>query len=142
METKERVEGVVIGLLMGFRDGVPLVVFASNPQDHAIAARSLTALSAQDAGSEVALLFEDGDLARPLVVGRIIEPAREAALTPPVVVSDGETLRITASQRIELRVGRAAIVMEKDGRITIRGLDVVSHAARSNRIRGGSVNVN
>jgi hypothetical protein len=32
--------------------------------------------------------------------------------------------------------------MEKDGRITIRGLDVVSHAARSNRIRGGSVNVN
>ena len=142
METKERVEGVVIGLLMGFRDGVPLVVFASNPQDHAIAARSLTALSAQDAGSEVALLFEDGDLARPLVVGRIIEPAREAASTSPVVVSDGETLRITASQRIELRVGRAAIVMEKDGRITIRGLDVVSHAARSNRIRGGSVTVN
>ena len=142
MEIKDRLDGVVIGLLLGFRDGIPLVVFTSNPRDHAVAARSLTALSARDAGSEVALLFEDGDLERPLIVGRIIEPARRDDPDAPVVVRDGETVRITAQERIELRVGKSAIIMERDGRITIRGQDVVSHAARSNRIRGGSVDIN
>jgi hypothetical protein len=32
--------------------------------------------------------------------------------------------------------------MEKDGHITIRGTYLVSHASASNRIRGGSVNLN
>lgn len=142
MKIKDRLDGVVIGLLLGFRGDVPLVVFASNPRDHAIAARSLAALTAADAGSEVALLFEDGDLARPLIIGRIVEPARAGKPAPPEVTSDGETVRITADQRIELRVGRSAIIMERDGRITIRGQNVVSHAARSNRIRGGSIDLN
>lgn len=142
MDIKDRLDGVVIGLLLGFRDGIPLVVFASNPQDHAIPARSLTPLTAEDPGSEVALLFEDGDLGRPLIIGRIIEPVRGDGSGPPMVVSDGETVRISARQRIELRVGRSAIIMEKDGRITIRGQDVVSHAARANRIRGGSIDLN
>jgi len=51
-------------------------------------------------------------------------------------------VRLTAKERIELRVGRSSIVMQADGQITIRGTDLVSHAARSNRIRGGSVNLN
>lgn len=142
MDLKNRLDGVVIGLLMGFRDGQPLVVFPSNAKDHAIPARSLTPLSADETGSEVALLFEDGDVARPLIIGRIIEPARREADNAPRVVSDGETVKITAQQRIELRVGKSSIIMEKDGHITIRGTNLVSHASASNRIRGGSVNLN
>lgn len=142
MDIKERLDGIVIGLLMGFRDGAPLVVFASNPEDHAVVARSLTPLTADDPGSEVALLFENGDLSRPLIIGRIIQPVRRDQAGSSQVVSDGETVRITARHRIELRVGRSAIIMEKDGRITIRGQDVVSHAARSNRLRGGSIDIN
>lgn len=142
MELKDRLEGVAIGLLMGFRDGAPLVVFPGNPRDHAIPARSLTRLSADDTGSEVALLFEDGDLGRPLVIGRIVQPARRETPAAATVVRDGETVRVTAEQRIELRVGKASIVMEKDGHITIRGTNLVSHASASNRIRGGSINLN
>jgi len=41
-----------------------------------------------------------------------------------------------------LRVGKSAIIMEKDGHITIRGTHLVSHASASNRIRGGSINLN
>lgn len=139
MEVTEHVDGVVIGLLLGFQDGAPLVVFPSNPEDKAVPARSLCTLKADDAGSEVALLFEDGSRARPLIIGRIIEPVRTDS---PQVVRDGENMRISAQERIELRVGKSVIIMEKDGHITIRGTHVVSHASGSNHIRGGSVNLN
>ncbi len=144
MDVKNRLDGVVIGLLMGFRDGAALVVFPSNARDHAIPARSLTPLSPEHTGSEVALLFEDGDLSRPLIIGRIIEPVRPApaATAAPQVIRDGETVKVTSAERIELRVGKASIIMEKDGHITLRGTNLVSHASASNRIRGGSVNLN
>lgn len=134
------VDGVVIGLLLGFEANAPLVVFPSNPQDHAIPARSLTKLSAGDVGCEVALLFEDGARDRPLIVGKIVEPVRDREV--PMVIRDGEQVKLTANERIELRVGKASIVMEKDGHITIRGTYLVSHASAANRIRGGSVNLN
>ncbi|MFD1343715.1 DUF6484 domain-containing protein [Litorisediminicola beolgyonensis] len=145
MQVKDHVDGVAIGLLIGFRDRAPLVVFPGNPSDTAIPARSLTQLSPDDTGGELALLFEDGDPSRPLVIGRIVEPVRTdppKAPDTPTVIRDGETVRITAEDRIELRVGKSVIIMEKDGHITIRGKHLVSHASGSNRIRGGSVNLN
>ncbi|SPH18710.1 hypothetical protein DEA8626_02252 [Defluviimonas aquaemixtae] len=140
MAVMDRVEGVVIGVLLGFDEGAPLVVYPGNPEDRAVPARSLARLSASDLGAEVALLFEDGRRDRPLVVGRIVEPARSDATA--TVIRDGETVKLTARERIELRVGKASIVMEKDGHVTIRGTYLVSHASASNRIRGGSVNLN
>lgn len=139
MQVTDRVEGVVIGLLMGFDDSVPLVVFPGNPVDRAAPARSLCRLGADDVGAEMALLFEDGRRDRPLIVGRIVDPVRQGHAN---VVHDGETVRITARERLELRVGKASIVMEKDGHVTIRGTYLVSHASAANRIRGGSVNLN
>jgi len=140
MQIADTVDGVVIGLFLGFEKDRPLVVFPGNPSDEAIPARSLARLAADDAGSEVALLFEDGRRDRPLIVGRVVDPVR--AEPSPHIVKDGETVRIKAEERIELRVGKASIVMEKDGHITIRGTYLVSHASASNRIRGGSVNLN
>ena len=139
MNVTEQVDGVVIGLFLGFRNDLPQVVFPSNPVDHAIAARALCTLSSQDTGCEVALLFEDGARTRPLIIGRIVEPVRESS---PLVVHDGENTRITGKERIELRVGKAVIILEKDGHITSRGTHLVSHASGSNHIRGGSVNLN
>ncbi|KWV41896.1 hypothetical protein AS026_22240 [Rhizobium altiplani] len=139
-ETRERIEGVVIGVLLGFDAGVPLVVFPGNPRDTALPARSLADLTSAMIGAEVALLFEGGEAMRPLIVGQIVEPARKSS--SPHVVRDGERVRITGEERIELRCGKATIIMEKDGHITIRGTYVTSHASAANRIRGGSVNLN
>lgn len=130
--------GVVIGMLMGLDGGRPLVVFAGNPSAQAVPARSLVRLDAAEIGAELAILFEDGDPARPLVIGRIVAPLP----TAPTAIRDGEPLRITAGQRLELRCGKASIVMEADGHITIRGSYLVSHASAANRIRGGSINLN
>lgn len=136
----ERIEGVVIGIFLGFGEDAPLVVFPGNPQETAIPARSLTELTSAMIGAEVALLFQEGDPNRPLIVGRIVEPARKSGVAQ--VIRDGERVTITGDERVELRCGKATIIMEKDGRITIRGTYVTSHASATNRIRGGSVNLN
>ncbi|MFO1144823.1 MAG: DUF6484 domain-containing protein [Amaricoccus sp.] len=128
----QRIEGVMIARLVGLEDGRVLVAVAGGVSP----ARSLVPLDGSLIGAEVAVLFEDGDPARPLVLGRLLEAAG------PEVLRDGERVRVTAAERIELRVGKASIVMEKDGRITIRGSYVTSHASAANRIRGGSVNLN
>ncbi len=139
-EVINRIDGVVIGALIGFERGKPLVVYAGNPKDHAITARSTTELTYAMIGCDLALLFEGGDPARPLIVGRIVDPVRGDAL--PSVIRDGELVRVTAQEQLELRCGKASIVMKKDGHITIRGSYLVSHASAANRIRGGSVNLN
>ena len=139
-KTLKRIEGVVIGVFLGFGENAPLVVFPGNPKDIAVPARSLAELTSDMVGAEVALLFEAGDPARPLIVGRIVEPARKSSA--PQIVRDGENVRIVGQERIELRCGKATIIMEKDGHITIRGTYLTSHASAANRIRGGSVNLN
>ncbi|AWC24005.1 MULTISPECIES: DUF6484 domain-containing protein [Aminobacter] len=136
----KRIDGVVIGMFLGFDGEAPLVVFPGNAKETAVRARSLTAMSSDMIGAEVALLFEDGNVGRPLIVGRIVDPARKAQA--PQVIRDGELVRIVAEERLELRCGKATIIMEKDGHITIRGTYVTSHASAANRIRGGSVNLN
>lgn len=139
-ELRERIEGVAIGVFLGFDDESPLVVFPGNPREEAVPARSLAELTSDMIGAEVALLFQDGDPGKPLIVGRIVDPARKTAA--PQVIRDGERVTITGEERVELRCGKARIIMEKDGRITIRGTYVTSHASATNRIRGGSVNLN
>lgn len=143
MDVKDKTQGVVIGMLMGFEGSSPLVVYPGNPSDEARAARALCVLSPEDVGCEMALLFEEGDRAHPLVIGRIVDPVRQdSAAKSPGVLRDGKTVKITAEERIELRVGKSVIIMEKDGHITVRGKHLVSHASSANRIRGGSVNLN
>ncbi|NGN43436.1 hypothetical protein G6N74_20400 [Mesorhizobium sp. CGMCC 1.15528] len=139
-DVRERIDGVVIGVFLGFEQNVPIVVFPGNPIEKAVPARSLAELTSEMVGTEVALLFQEGDLMRPLIVGRVIQPSRKT--TSRRVVHDGETVKITAENRLELRCGKAMIVMEKDGRIVIRGTYLTSHASAANRIRGGSVNLN
>ncbi|HRO16076.1 MAG TPA: DUF6484 domain-containing protein [Paracoccus sp. (in: a-proteobacteria)] len=73
-------DGVVIGMLLGLDEGRPLVVFAGNPSAQAVPARSLVRFGPEDIGAELALLFEDGDPGRPLVIGRIVSPMPEGLL--------------------------------------------------------------
>jgi hypothetical protein len=66
--------------------------------------------------------------------------ASEARPTIPTAVSD--TLTIEAKHSLTLRVGDGSITIREDGKILIKGKDLVSHATRMNRIKGGSVQIN
>ncbi|AZO41958.1 MULTISPECIES: DUF6484 domain-containing protein [Mesorhizobium] len=139
-KVRDKIDGVVIGAFLGFGEESPLVVFPGNPEKTALPARSLCELSSDMIGCEVALLFQEGDPRRPLIVGRIVEPNRPKAT--PHVIRDEQRVQITAEDRLELRCGKATILMEADGRITIRGAHITSHASGAQRIRGGSINLN
>jgi hypothetical protein len=135
-----RIHDVVIGQFLGFGEDGPLVTHGGSQEGRAVTARTLAELTPDMAGCDVALLFEEGDPARPLIVGRVVEPTGEERQAE--ILRDGERVVVTGRERIELRCGKATIVMEKDGHITIRGTYLVSHASAANRIRGGSVNLN
>jgi len=121
-------------------------------------ARSLVALDgaavrqAVAARREVVLLLEDGDPLRPIVAGFLAEPdatpaldaALEATLAgrPEVAEVDGRRVAIDGRDEIVLRCGASSITLRRDGKVVIRGLHVETHAAGTNRIKGGTVKIN
>lgn len=70
-----------------------------------------------------------------VILGRTGPPA---GAEPQV---EADELVLEARQALTLRVGDGSITI-RDGRILIKGKDLVSHATRRNRIRGGSVEIN
>jgi Domain of unknown function (DUF6484) len=141
-----RIDGVVIGVLMGFDDsGEPLVVFPGNPIDHAVPARTTASLEHGHIGAEVALMFEQGDPARPLVMGRILHP--EVAFSPAEnrryqAIVDDQRLELKAEREIVLRCGTASITLTRAGKILLRGAYIFSRSTGVNKIKGGSVQLN
>jgi hypothetical protein len=53
-----------------------------------------------------------------------------------------EELVLEATQSLVLRVGDGSITIRADGKILIKGKDLVSHATRVNRVKGGAVAIN
>jgi hypothetical protein len=51
-------------------------------------------------------------------------------------------LLIEAKKNLTLKCGEGSITIREDGKILIKGKDLVSHAQRMNRIKGGSVSIN
>jgi hypothetical protein len=74
---------------------------------------------------------------RGVVLGRI-GPSVDKA--PAQEVPD--ELVLEAKKGLVLRVGEGSITIRADGKILIKGKDLVSHAKRMNRIKGGSVSLN
>jgi hypothetical protein len=110
-------------------------------------AQSLVALSElelQRAASEkaaVMVTFEDGDQARPVILG-LLAPVPAPPRAAPVAEGFEEFVVVKGRESIELRCGAASITLRKDGRLVLRGTDVVSLATNENRIVGGSVHFN
>lgn len=136
--------GVVVGVLLGLSDdGSPLVAFTGGPEGQ-VKARSTVALRSSDIGSQVALLFEDADFAKPLVIGRILVPGSKQQSAPKTVSAevDNEVLTLTADREIVLKCGKAKITLTRAGKIIIRGAYISSRSSGVNKIKGGSIQLN
>lgn len=131
---------LIVGRLCGRAEtGAPLVDFPGNPTEAPLPARSTVALTGPAAGREVALLFEDGQLRRPVIIGLLEPPATDA---PATAVIDGREIVLEGEERIELRCGKARIVLTKDGKVLVKGTDILSRSEGPNRLKGASIQIN
>lgn len=132
--------GTVIGRLVGSSStGEPLVDFPGNPTVTPMPARAATAWAIADIGSDVALVFEGGRATSPIILGVI----RSAMSGHAVELSaDGQKLLLTAGREIELRCGKASIILTSAGKVLIRGEYVLSRSAGVNRVKGAAVEIN
>jgi hypothetical protein len=141
-------DSVVIGVIVGIDDAsIPRVSFPGCPSEKGTAARTTVSFSQSDLGRQVALLFEAGDMRKPVVIGKIAVPNRTAPkelAIPPAVEStiDGERLVFTGDKEIVLRCGKASITLTRAGKIIIRGAYLLNRSSGVNKIKGASVQIN
>lgn len=100
--------------------------------DTALLAQSLVPIGAASVGRLAAVTMMDD---QPLILGLLQPPV-------PQVDADGETQVIEASRELTLRCGSASITMTADGRVTIRGTQLLSRSEGANRVQGATVQLN
>jgi len=145
-----------IGVVAGISpEGHPLVEF---PGDDAgpLPAASTVAFAREELEAaaarrqQVVLLLDAGDPRRPIVIGLVAAPAVEppvlaearAPVLPEHVEVDGKRVTIEGMDEIVLRCGEASITLRRNGKIVLRGTYLESHSRGTNRIKGGSVQIN
>ncbi len=102
-------------------------------------------------GRELLLVFENGDPGKPIIIGLMADPleelisleiAGEKTEEPRNVLIDGRQIVIEAEDEVVLKCGKGSIQIRKDGKIIIKGTDLLSRSSGPQRIRGASVNIN
>lgn len=126
------------------------VDFAANPGDPV---RAFIALSQTDRAvlwerdPDIRVLLVDADHpdGHLAIIGLLSEtltaPVEEAG-EPDIVHLDVTSLVLEARKELVLRCGDSQLTMKADGKIVLRGTDVVSRSSGPTRIRGASVRIN
>ena len=114
------------------------VFVAFDPADRR-PARSTISLALADIGKEVVLMFPDGDIERPIIVGVMQPPPSTATVR---VRLDEDRLVLCADKEIVLECGEARITLTRAGKILIRGTYLLSRSSGVNRIKGAAVEIN
>lgn len=125
------------------------------PQHGVVRALSTGRLDAGCIGRLAAVAFIGGDPARPLILGMLRPEAVEAAsiatvpagaaLTNASLAGDAAPAARTvveARESLVFRCGEASLTLQRDGRLVLRGKDIVSYATATHRIRGAIVELN
>jgi hypothetical protein len=145
--------GVIVGTLVAIGEaGTPWVDF---PGNHLGPLEARSILGKSQAGQvaldrTILLAFENGNAAAPIILGVVQDTVRETPVTEvlrlhersPEVVVDGRRLVLDASQEIVIRCGKSSITLAKDGRIIVKGTNLISRASRTNKIKGSTVRIN
>src|SRR5262245_44167312 len=138
--TPPRRRGVLEGvtpegrLLVSVGDSGPLEASFTLSDPHAVI------LDAVRASAAVLVDFVDGDRRELVVVGILRERLEFDPNRPEVATEPNLTLR--AGERLTLACGAAAIELTADGRVAIRGAELVNESAGAVKIKGGYVEIN
>ena len=136
-------------------DGRAFIDYPGNPIGP-IEARSIVQASSKgtDIGEvdiPVLLAFENGEHTLPVIVGIIGNTLYQNDFTkeeifhldkPKDVLLDGKKMVFEAKEEIELRCGKSSVILRKDGKIIIKGTEIISRSSGTNKIKGASVKIN
>lgn len=78
---------------------------------------------------------------RDVIIGRVL-PVIDTPSDKSRVAAKHDELVLEARQTLILKCGDGSITIRKDGKILIKGKDLLSCAKRMNRIKGGAVSIN
>lgn len=89
-------------------------------------------------GDSVLLWCSDDAEERGIILGRIgLSQAQEQDEDDAP-----DELVLRAGQRLVLSCGEASIILREDGKVLVKGKNIVTHATKLNRLRGGAVAIN
>ncbi|MGF9759332.1 DUF6484 domain-containing protein [Microvirga sp. 0TCS3.31] len=138
----------VTAQLRGFCRGAPILTGLPDLPTKVVAARTSVALTPNQIGSAVVVVFEQGNKFQPIVIGVLREhqdrQGTDSASGTELIEADidGDRIIVGAQEKIELRCGKASITLTKAGKVLIKGEYVLSHSTGVNCIKGGSVRIN
>ncbi len=151
---------IIIGTIVSIDNaGKPLVNFLQNPRSTPIIAMSTAPLTQQHISRQVALLFNNGDLSHPIIIGLIHSPldallenvgqqedTKKVELAGELNLADvkveGKKMTFEAQDEMIFKCGDSSITLTKAGKVMIRGKYLLNRSSGVNRIMGGSVQVN
>lgn len=98
-------------------------------------------------GESVLLLFLDDDPRQPVITGLLSHNAADRKFSHVRSPNRSETilardLDFSAANSISIRCGRSQILMDKFGKIVVKGCNILTRASARNRVKGGSVSLN
>lgn len=128
-------------------DDQPLICEVRDLAHEIIRARTTVPLSTVQIGSSVVVLFEEGDLRRPIILGVLCDRplVAEKDSEPQSVVTahvDDTRLVLSAEREVVLRCGTASITLTRAGKVIIKGRYIVSRSSGYNKIKGATVDIN
>jgi hypothetical protein len=159
-EAEERIREPRVGWLHGrSAEGALLVDFPGNrrgplPAELFLPVEAQALARAVESRQAVALLFQEGDPSRPMVVGLRQEsssttPHLDAVLAEPLPAAapreatvDGKRVRIEGRDEVVLQCGKASITLRRNGQVEIKGINILTDADERQRIRGRKVQIN
>lgn len=111
----------------------------------------------ENIGRDVLILFEGGNPEYPIIIGLLesliddlvsmeIEQKieREESKTNEQLdtIVDGKRIVLEAEDEIVLKCGKGSITLNKDGKIIVKGTNLISRASETNKIKGSSIDLN
>jgi hypothetical protein len=149
--------GAIVGRMIEItQQGQAIVDFPGNTVGP-LRARSILAGEESHAAREdllrrpVLLALENGDPTRPIIVGFVRDElfpstyGRKAGTSTqarPELTADGQRVTLEANEEIVLRCGRSSITLKQNGKIVVKGADIISRASRTNKLKGAAVAIN
>jgi hypothetical protein len=88
-------------------------------------------------GDEVLVLLPATDDVRGCILG-IIAPYTP----PPPSPQTPQQLELVSQREVDIRCGDSSITLHADGNILLKGLNIVTRAKRTHKIKAGSVQIN